>query len=54
VPTDTDSTETALTEQFQLWPVSDPTQISSWSLSVTVGTEGILQVPGSDLTDGQA
>ena len=52
-PADTDATETTLTEQFQLWPVSDPSQISSWSLSVTAGTEGILQVPGGDFTDGQ-
>ena len=53
VPSDTSTSETTLTEQFQLWPVSDPTQISSWSLSAIAGYEGILNVPGSDFADGQ-
>ena len=51
VPGDTDPA--AVTENFQLWPVDDPTQVTSFSgLSVGLGTEGLLNVPGSDLLDG--
>ena len=53
VASDTDPGETVLTEQFQVWPTSDPTDVSTWSLSVGAGTEGILNVPGSTFTDGQ-
>ncbi len=52
-PGDTDPSESVLTEQYQLWPVSDPSQISSWSLSGVAGLEAPLNVPGSLFADGE-
>ncbi len=55
VPGDTDTTDNdQLTAQFQLWPVADPTQVTSYSQSfVPAGNEGDVTVPSTDLTDGQ-
>jgi len=42
-----------VTEQYRVYPVDDPTQITSYSLSVGAQLEGVLWVPGSVFTDGQ-
>lgn len=43
----------SITQQFQLWPVSDPSQVITFSNPlVTPNTEPTFRVPGSDLTDG--
>lgn len=52
-PALSDGSETSASIEYQLWPVSDPTDISSWSLSGESTLEAPLQVPGSDFTDGQ-
>lgn len=53
VPSDTNPSEYTVTEQFQIWPVSNPTQVASWSLSASSGSEALLNVPGSTFADGQ-
>ncbi|WP_329173199.1 hypothetical protein [Streptomyces sp. NBC_01477] len=41
-------------EQFQLWPVADPAQITSLSYAVAVpGNEGWVTAPAGKLADGQ-
>jgi hypothetical protein len=52
-PALSDGSETSASIEYQLWPVSDPTDISSWSLSGVSTLESPLQVPGGDFTDGQ-
>jgi hypothetical protein len=43
-----------LTEQFKVWPVSDPTHTTTLSNNyVSSGFEGTVTVPASDLSDGQ-
>ena len=43
-----------ITEQFQVWPVSDPTQTTTLSnTTVLPGFEGTATMPAADLTDGQ-
>lgn len=43
-----------LTEQFQVWPVSDPAQTTALSNPhVNPGYEGSVRVPADDLSDGQ-
>jgi len=52
--TDPSGPGSQLTEQFEVWPVSDPTQITSLSnLYITSGYEASVQVPASALSDGQ-
>lgn len=42
-----------VTEQFQVWPVSDPSQVVTLSNQYALpGIEQSVSVPGSDLTDG--
>jgi hypothetical protein len=49
-----DTSDTLLTEQFQVWPVSDPTQTTTLSNQYVVsGYEGSITVPAGDLSDGQ-
>ncbi len=48
-----DGSETPASIEYQFWPVSDPTDISSWSLSGVATLESPLNVPGSDFTNGQ-
>lgn len=49
-----DTSDTLLTEQFQVWPVSDPTQTTTLSNPyVSSGFEGSVTVPADDLSDGQ-
>jgi hypothetical protein len=43
-----------ITENFQVWPVADPTQVTTLTDStVSIGYEGTVTVPASDLTNGQ-
>jgi hypothetical protein len=43
-----------VTEQFQVWPVSDPAQVLTFSNQYALtGIEGAVSVPASDLADGQ-
>ncbi|MFC1434879.1 hypothetical protein ACEZDB_29985 [Streptacidiphilus sp. N1-3] len=55
IPQDTDAAgNPSLTAQFQVWPVADPTQISTLSRTqVRTGFEGQAVVPSQSLTDGQ-
>jgi hypothetical protein len=53
IASDTDATGTALTIEFQLWPVADPADVSSWSLSAVPDEEAVFPAPSSDFTDGQ-
>lgn len=49
-----DTSDTHLTEQFQVWPVSDPTQKTTLSDQfVSSGFEGWVTVPAGALSDGQ-
>jgi hypothetical protein len=52
---DTNSADSPfITEQFQVWPVSDPTQTTTLSnTTVLPGFEGTATMPAADLTDGQ-
>lgn len=52
---DTNASDTPfLTEQFQIWPVSNPTQTTTLSnTTVLPGFEGTVTVQASDLSDGQ-
>jgi hypothetical protein len=52
---DTNSADSPfITEQFQVWPVSDPTQTTALSnATVLPDFEGTVTVPPTDLTDGQ-
>lgn len=52
---DTNSSDSPfITEQFQVWPVSDPTQTTALSnTTVLPGFEGTVVVPPADLSDGQ-
>src|ERR1700726_3148219 len=44
----------SLTEQFQVWPVNDPTKTTTLSNPyVTSGFEGSVTVPAAALSDGQ-
>jgi hypothetical protein len=49
-----DSTDSPfVTEQFRVWPVSDPSQVVTFSNQFALpGIEETVSVPGSDLTDG--
>ncbi|MBR7836670.1 hypothetical protein KDL01_25545 [Actinospica durhamensis] len=42
-----------VTEQFQVYPVDDPTQITSYSISGSAQVEGVLDVPGTVFADGE-
>ena len=54
IPGDTDSTVTDVAEQFQSWPVSDPTQITANADDyATPGNEASVDVAPADLADGQ-
>ena len=54
IPGDTDSTVSTVTEQFQSWPLSDPTQIADNAADdVLPGNEMSVSVADSSLTDGQ-
>lgn len=49
-----DTSDTSITERFQVWPVSDPTQKTTLSNQFVVsGFEGWVRVPAADLSDGQ-
>jgi hypothetical protein len=52
---DTNSSDSPfITEQFQVWPVSDPTQTVALSNTTVVPAfEGTVVVPPADLTEGQ-
>ena len=52
---DTNSADSPfITEQFQVWPVSDPTQTTTLSnTTVLPDFEGTVTMPAADLTDGQ-
>jgi hypothetical protein len=54
IPSDTDSTVTTVTEQFQSWPLSDPTQIATNSDDYALsGNEAAVNVDPASLTNGQ-
>ncbi|QMU72942.1 hypothetical protein [Streptacidiphilus sp. P02-A3a] len=54
IASDTDSTVATVTEQFQSWPLSDPTQIASNAVDYAApGNEASVSVADSSLTDGQ-
>ena len=55
VPQDTDSADNLqLTAQYQVWPVADPTQVTTLSRTlVPTGDEGAVSVSSDSLTDGQ-
>lgn len=53
VPADSDPSERILDETFQLYPVDDPTHVTTWALDATAGLEEELQIPSSDLADGE-
>lgn len=43
-----------VTEVFQIWPVADPSQITSYTLDSTIsGLEGQIHIPAGVFTDGQ-
>jgi hypothetical protein len=52
-PALSDGSLTSVSIEYQLWPVGDPTDISSWSLSGVTNYDVPLQVPSSDFTNGQ-
>ncbi|WP_034266265.1 hypothetical protein [Actinospica robiniae] len=55
VPRDTDTTDYPTpTAQYQLWPVSDPTQITTYAAAEALaGFEAPVNVPMSSLVEGQ-
>jgi hypothetical protein len=54
IPSDSDAGVTELTEQFQSWPLSDPTQIVTNSDTYALaGNEASVNVAAASLTDGQ-
>jgi hypothetical protein len=54
ISSDTDSSVTTLTEQFQSWPLSDPTQIvTNSNAQATAGNEATVNLTGP-LADGQS
>lgn len=49
-----DTADYTVTEQFQVWPVSDPAQTATFSNEFAItGIEQTVNVPGSTFTDGQ-
>ena len=52
-PTLSDGSSAPTSIEYQLWPVDDPSQISTWTLSAVTNYDAPLNVPGSDFTDGQ-
>ena len=52
-PTLSDGSLTSASIEYQLWPVSDPTDFSSWSLDGATNIDAPLTVPSSDFTNGQ-
>ena len=52
-PALSEDTPTSVSIEYQLWPVSDPTDVSSWSLSAVAGYDDPFYAPSSDFTDGQ-
>jgi hypothetical protein len=54
IPNDSATGITDLTVQYQLWPVSDPTQIVTGSDTYAIpGNEASVNIGGGTLTDGQ-
>jgi len=50
-----DTSDVLVSEQFQIWPVSNPAQITTLANQyVSSGFEGSVTVPAGDLSDGQA
>lgn len=52
-PALSDGSEVSASIEYQLWPVSDPAQVSSWTMSGISTLESPLNIPGSDFADGQ-
>ena len=52
-PEVSDGSLTSASIEYQIWPVNDPTQIASWTLSGATTIDNPLNVPGSEFTDGQ-
>jgi hypothetical protein len=53
-PSDSDPAVLTVGETYQLWPVSNPAQLSTWTFgTVPNGLEEPMNVPASDLPDGQ-
>lgn len=52
-PTLSDGSLASASIEYQLWPVSDPTQVTSWTLAGASNLESPLNVPGNDFADGQ-
>ena len=52
-PAVSDGSSVLATIDYQLWPVGDPTDISSWPLSGATNLEDPFFAPSSDFTDGQ-
>jgi hypothetical protein len=49
-----DTADLSVTEQFQVYPVSDPSQVLTFTNQFALpGIEASVSVPGSDLADGQ-
>jgi hypothetical protein len=48
-----DTTDTSVTENFQVWPISEPSQSTTFTQSGVSSYEISQDVPGSDLTNGQ-
>lgn len=53
-PGDSNSSERTVGETYQLYPVDDPSQATTWTFDTTpVGLENSFQIPASDLANGE-